>query len=91
MCEQYGIQGRLDLLDLNSDGKNKIIELKSGGAPFPDDGKSVKPNHATQLFLYYQIIGVLYNLEFKDVTKNTDGYIFIQKFTKEIYVLMFRL
>lgn len=79
LCEQYGIQGRLDLLDLNSDGKNKIIELKSGGAPFPDDGKSVKPNHATQLFLYYQIIGVLYNLEFKDVTKNTDGYIFYSK------------
>jgi DNA replication ATP-dependent helicase Dna2 len=79
LCEQYGIQGRLDLLDLNPEGKNKIIELKSGGAPFPDDGKSVKPNHATQLFLYYQIIGVLYDLEFKDVTKNTEGYIFYSK------------
>ena len=79
LCEQYGIQGRLDFLDLNSDGKNKIIELKSGGAPFPDDGKSVKPNHATQLFLYYQIIGVLYDLEFKDVTKNTEGFIFYSK------------
>ncbi|MGL5235910.1 MAG: ATP-dependent helicase [Empedobacter falsenii] len=79
LCEQYGIQGRLDLLDINPEGKNKIIELKSGGAPFPDDGKSVKPNHATQLFLYYQIIGVLYDLEFKDVTKNTEGYIFYSK------------
>ncbi len=79
LCEQYGIQGRLDLLDINPDGKNKIIELKSGGAPYPDDGKSIKPNHAAQLFLYYQIIGILYELEFKDVTKNTDGYIFYSK------------
>ncbi|GGE90378.1 DNA replication ATP-dependent helicase Dna2 [Chishuiella changwenlii] len=79
LCEQYGIQGRLDLLDLNDDGTNKIIELKSGGAPFPDDGKSIKPNHATQLFLYYQIIGVLYELEFKDITKNTEGFILYSK------------
>lgn len=79
LCEQYGIQGRLDLLDLNEEGTNKIIELKSGGAPFPDDGKSIKPNHATQLFLYYQIIGVLYELEFKDITKNTEGFILYSK------------
>ena len=58
LCEQYGIQGRLDLLDINPEGKNKIIELKSGGAPFPDDGKSVKPNHATQLFLYLSLIHI---------------------------------
>lgn len=29
--------------------------------------------------MYYQIIGVLYDLEFKDVTKNTEGYIFYSK------------
>jgi len=79
LCEQYGIQGRLDLLDINPDGANKIIELKSGGAPYPDDGKSIKPNHAAQLFLYYQIIAVLYDLEFKDITKNTEGYILYSK------------
>jgi len=79
LCEQYGIQGRMDLLDLNKEGRNKIIELKSGGAPFPDDGKKVKPNHAAQLFLYYQIIGVLYDLEFKDITTNTEGFIFYSK------------
>lgn len=79
LCEQYGIQGRLDILDLNEDGKNKIIELKSGSAPYPDDGKKIKENHAVQLFLYYQIIGVLYNLEFKEISNHTDGYIMYSK------------
>lgn len=80
LCEQYGIQGRLDILDLNPEGKNKIVELKSGGAPFGDhEGVKIKPNHAVQLFLYYQIIGVLFELEFKDIANHTDGYIFYSK------------
>ncbi len=80
LCEQYGIQGRLDMLDLNPDGKNKIIELKSGSAPYNDkDGTQIKANHAVQLFLYYQIIGVLYDLEFKDIAQNTEGYILYSK------------
>lgn len=79
LCEQYGIQGRLDILDLNPEGKNKIVELKSGGTPFPDDGKSIKVNHLTQLFLYFQLVGVLYELEFKDITQHTDGYILYSK------------
>lgn len=80
LCEQFGIQGRLDILDLNPDGKNKIIELKSGSAPFGDhEGVKIKPNHAVQLFLYYQIIGVLFDLEFKDIANHTDGYIFYSK------------
>lgn len=80
LCEQYGIQGRLDILDLNPDGKNKIVELKSGSAPYGDnEGVKIKPNHAVQLFLYYQIIGVLFELEFKDIANHTDGYIFYSK------------
>jgi len=80
LCEQYGIQGRLDILDLNPEGKNKIVELKSGSAPFGDnEGVKINPNHAVQLFLYYQIIGVLFELEFKDIANHTDGYIFYSK------------
>lgn len=79
LCEQYGIQGRLDILDMNPDGKNKIVELKSGGTPFPDDGSSIKVNHLTQLFLYFQLVGVLHELEFKDITQHTDGYILYSK------------
>lgn len=79
LCEQYGIQGRLDILDLNQEGKNKIVELKSGSTIYPDDGKKIKDNHAVQLFLYYQIIGVLYDLEFREITNNTDGYIMYSK------------
>ena len=79
LCEQYGIQGRLDILDLNPEGKNKIIELKSGSTAYPDDGTKVKDNHAVQLFLYYQLIGVLYELNFNEITNNTDGYIMYSK------------
>lgn len=79
LCEQYGIQGRLDILDLTDDRKYKIIELKSGSAPYPDDGKKIKENHAVQLFLYYQIIGVLADLEFKEMANNTEGYIMYSK------------
>jgi superfamily I DNA and/or RNA helicase len=78
---RYGIQGRLDVLELKPKNKgiSKIIELKSGGTPFPDDGKSMKPNHAVQLYLYYQLIGVINTLDFKDISKNTDGHILYSK------------
>lgn len=78
---RYGIQGRLDVLELKPKNKgiSKIIELKSGGTPFPDDGKSMKPNHAVQLYLYYQLIGVINNIDFKDISTNTDGHILYSK------------
>lgn len=82
LCDLYGIQGRLDILELNKVGKSKIIELKSGGVPFPDDGASIKPNHKTQLFLYYQLIGVLNQLGFGKIAENTDGYILYSKTAK---------
>jgi DNA replication ATP-dependent helicase Dna2 len=40
--------------DYDENGVSKIIELKSGGAPFPDNGLKVKSNHNVQLYLYYQ-------------------------------------
>lgn len=79
LCDLYGIQGRLDILELNNVGKSKIVELKSGGVPFPDDGASIKPNHKTQLFLYYQLIGVLNQLGFGEIAEKTDGYILYSK------------
>lgn len=79
LCELFGIQGRLDILELNKNKKTKIVELKSGGVPFPDDGVSIKPNHKTQLYLYYQLIGVLNELGFGEVAEKTDGYILYSK------------
>lgn len=79
LCDLYGIQGRLDILELNKGSKSKIIELKSGGTPFPDDGKSIKPNHKAQLYLYYQLVGVLNNLRFGEIAEKTDGYILYSK------------
>lgn len=78
MCELYGIQGRLDILDLNKKGKSTIVELKSGSAPFRDD-KGIKPNHAAQLYLYYQLVGVLNGLGFGEIAEKTKGYILYSK------------
>jgi DNA replication ATP-dependent helicase Dna2 len=79
LCDLYGIQGRLDILELNKASKSKIIELKSGGVPFPDDGASIKPNHKAQLYLYYQLVGVLNKLGFGEIAEKTDGYILYSK------------
>lgn len=79
LCDLYGIQGRLDILELNPKSKSKIVELKSGGVPFPDDGTSIKPNHKAQLYLYYQLVGVLNKLGFAEISEKTDGYILYSK------------
>jgi len=79
LCDLYGIQGRLDILELNSKSKSKIVELKSGSVPFPDDGTSIKPNHKAQLYLYYQLIGVLNKLGFAEISEKTNGYILYSK------------
>jgi superfamily I DNA and/or RNA helicase len=81
LSEKYGIQGRLDILNLNKNGKSKIVELKSGSVPFPDDGHSIKPNHKAQLYLYYQLVGVTNKLRFDEITRKTDGYILYSKTT----------
>jgi DNA replication ATP-dependent helicase Dna2 len=79
MCELYGIQGRLDILELNKAGKSKIVELKSGSTPWPDNGKSIKTNHGVQLYLYYQLVAVLNGLSFGEVAEKTEGYILYSK------------
>jgi len=80
LCELYGIQGRLDILELSETHKHqKIIELKSGGVPFPDDGFSIKPNHKSQLYLYYQLIALLQKIDFHQVSSKIDGYILYSK------------
>ncbi|MDH6353952.1 DNA replication ATP-dependent helicase Dna2 [Dysgonomonas sp. PH5-45] len=57
--EKYGFQGRLDLLQLSEDenSQNSIIELKSGGLPYPKDNKGkVAINHEVQTAIYRLII-----------------------------------
>jgi DNA replication ATP-dependent helicase Dna2 len=83
MSELYGIQGRLDILELGKDYKSKIIELKSGSTPWPDDGKSIKPNHQVQLYLYYQLVAILNDLNFGEISEKTDGYILYSKVTSD--------
>jgi SAM-dependent methyltransferase len=82
LCDLYGIQGRLDILELNPKSKSKIVELKSGGVPFPDDGISIKPKNKAQLYLYYQLVGVLNKLDFAEISEKTDGYILYSKISE---------
>jgi DNA replication ATP-dependent helicase Dna2 len=55
--EQYGLQGRLDLLhhDPAPDGKHAIVELKSG-RPFMPNIHGISPNHYIQTVLYDLLI-----------------------------------
>lgn len=82
--KRYGIQGRLDIFQDKETkfGKSKIIELKSGSTPFPDDGLSMKPNHAVQLYLYYQLIGTINKLDFREISTEIEGHILYSKLKK---------
>ncbi len=58
-CEKYGFQGRLDLLQPaeNAHGLHHIIELKSGGLPYPtSDHARISTNHEVQTIIYRMII-----------------------------------
>jgi DNA replication ATP-dependent helicase Dna2 len=59
-CETFGFQGRLDMLQLPANEKNgmiQIVELKSGGLPFPkDDPGKIALNHEAQTAIYRLII-----------------------------------
>lgn len=58
-CEKYGFQGRLDLLQPaeNEHGLHHIIELKSGGLPYPtSDHARIATNHEVQTIIYRMII-----------------------------------
>jgi DNA replication ATP-dependent helicase Dna2 len=78
--EIFGIQGRLDIYQQPINGTNaKIVELKSGSVPWPDDGLSVSPSHKSQLFQYYQIIAATENIAQHLVNRKIDGFIFYSK------------
>ena len=79
ISELYGIQGRLDILELSKNKKQKIIELKSGSVAFPDDGKTLKPNHRVQLYLYLQLISLLQKIKFHKISEEVIGYIMYSK------------
>ncbi|MHA7128073.1 AAA domain-containing protein [Algoriphagus namhaensis] len=80
MNENFGIQGRLDIYQgLTQNTNAKIIELKSGSVPRPDDGLSVSPNHKAQLFQYYQIIAAFENIPYHLISKKIDGHIMYSK------------
>ena len=70
ICEQLGVQGRLDFLQIqpNNSGKNVVIELKSGKAPFPDtDFSKIGLNHQSQAFIYQIMIQKILGIEFDNL------------------------
>jgi DNA replication ATP-dependent helicase Dna2 len=70
-CERFGFQGRLDLLQL-SDKENQshqIIELKSGGLPYPkEDNSKISINHEVQTAIYRLIISSVFKESNKKIS-----------------------
>lgn len=63
-CEKYGFQGRLDLLQRSTSqkGDDRIIELKSGKAPYPrEDMSRVASNHEAQTVVYRLMIQTVFS------------------------------
>lgn len=74
ICEALGIQGRLDLLMIESGGRMEsesgrgaiIVELKSGKAPYPEHNYSlISPNHKAQGYLYNILIRYVFGLSYE--------------------------
>ncbi|MDR0536796.1 MAG: AAA family ATPase [Tannerellaceae bacterium] len=64
ICEQLGIQGRMDFLVPNV-SHPVLIELKSGRAPYPErDYTLVGLSHRTQAFLYQIVLQKVLGLDF---------------------------
>jgi len=64
-CEKYGFQGRLDLLQMpeNEEESYNIVELKSGGLPYPkEDSGKISINHEVQTTIYRLIIQSVFGI-----------------------------
>lgn len=84
LSEKYGIQGRMDMLDWRKDGAiSKVVELKSGRPPFPDDGAGVKENHQAQLFMYYLLYSQVENISLDKLNRKVQGYVMYSKPEKD--------
>lgn len=80
LSEKFGLQGRMDMLDWRrAGGLSKIIELKSGSAPWPDDGISIKNNHQAQLFMYYLLYSQVEKLNVSQINNKVQGFILYSK------------
>lgn len=68
-CERFGFQGRLDLLQFTSaDHRMRIVELKSGGLPFPKDNPGkVSVNHEVQTIIYRLMIQSVFHKKSRDI------------------------
>jgi len=69
-CEKFGFQGRLDLFQNfgENDEKAKIVELKSGGLPFPKDNPAkISINHEVQTIVYRLIIQSVFDKLPRDI------------------------
>lgn len=69
-CEKFGFQGRLDLLQLsdNKDELHKIVELKSGGLPYPkNDPARIAINHEVQTTIYRLIIQSVFDADARNI------------------------
>jgi len=64
--QKYGLQGRLDVLDLGEEDKNSIIELKSGKLYKPNsDG--INASHYMQTLLYDLLVRSVYGTRVKSM------------------------
>jgi len=72
-CERFGFQGRLDLLQVSENDAipYKIVELKSGGLPFPKDNpRKISINHEVQTTVYRLIIHSVFNTDDRHISSS---------------------